>query len=89
MYRYYTKQRRSNSSRVGYRSKKHQVLALNCRLGRPNNKGIYILVYLIDNLVKINGRKQIVLLIIGTTAKKQYKSHFIINCKAINKFIDI
>jgi len=46
------------------------VLALSHGLGRPNNGGIYILAYLIDNLIKINGRKQIVLPIIGTTAKK-------------------
>jgi hypothetical protein len=37
----------------------------------------------------MNRQKQIVLLIIKTTAKKQYKSRFIINCGAINKFIDI
>jgi hypothetical protein len=58
-------------------------------LGCPNNKEIYILAYSIDNLVKINGQKQIVLLIIKTTAKKQYKSRSIINCGAINKFINI
>ena len=53
-----------------------------------DNKGIYISAYLIDNLVKINGQKQIILPIIGTTAKKQYKSCFIINCGATNKFIN-
>ena len=58
-------------------------------MGCFNNKGIYILAYLIDDLVKINGQKQIVLLIIGTTAKKQYKSRFIIDCGATNKFVDI
>ena len=57
-------------------------------MGRPDNKKIYILAYLIDNLVKINRQKQIVLFIIGTTAKKQYKSYFMINCGAINKFIN-
>ena len=36
----------------------------------------------------MNGRKQIVLLIIKTTAKKQYKSCSMINCGAINKFIN-
>jgi len=46
------------------------------------------LTYLIDNLVKIDRQKQIVLPIIGTTTKKQYKSRSIINCKATNKFID-
>ena len=58
-------------------------------MGCFNNKGIYISAYLIDDLVKINRQKQIVLSIIGTTAKKQYKSRFIIDCKAINKFINI
>ena len=57
-------------------------------MGCPNNRGIYILAYLINNLVKINGQKQIVLLIIKTTIKKQYKSRSIIDCKAINKFIN-
>ena len=57
-------------------------------MGHPNNKGIYILAYLIDNLVKINRQKQIVLFIIKTTVKKQYKSRSIINCGAINKFIN-
>jgi len=32
--------------------------------------------------------KQIVLPIEGTTAKKQYKTHSIIDCGATNKFID-
>ena len=57
-------------------------------MGCPDNKKIYILTYLIDNLVKINRQKQIVLLIIGTTAKKQYKSHSMINYKVTNKFIN-
>jgi hypothetical protein len=57
-------------------------------LEHPDNGGIYILAYSINDLVKINRQKQIVLLIIGTTAKKQYKSHFIINCGAINEFIN-
>jgi hypothetical protein len=57
-------------------------------LEHPNNGGIYILVYLIDDLVKMNRWKQIVLPIIRTTAKKQYKSCFIIDYGAINKFID-
>ena len=70
MYHYRIRRRRSNNSRVKYRNKKRQVLALSYRLGRPNNKGIYILAYLIDDLVKINRRKQIVLPIIGITAKK-------------------
>ena len=34
--------------------KKYQVPALSCGLGYFNNKGIYILIYLINNLVKIN-----------------------------------
>jgi hypothetical protein len=46
------------------------------------------LAYLINNSVKINRWKQIVLPIIGTTAKKQYKSHFIIDCRAINEFVN-
>ena len=33
-------------------------------------------------------RKQIVLPIIGTTAKKQYKDRSIINYRATNKFVD-
>ena len=70
MYCYRTRQRRSNSSRVGYGSGKYQVPALSCGLGCFDNKGIYILAYLIDNLVKINRQKQIVLFIIETTAKK-------------------
>ena len=49
---------------------------------------LYILACLINDLVKINKQKQIILLIIRTTAKKQYKSYFIINCRAINKFIN-
>ena len=36
----------------------------------------------------MNGQKQIVLPIIGTTAKKQYKSRSIINYGATNKFIN-
>ena len=70
MYCYYTRQRRSNSSRVRYGSGKHQVPVLSHGLGCLNNKGIYISAYLMDNLVKINGWKQIVLLIIETTTKK-------------------
>jgi len=46
------------------------------------------LAYLIDNLVKMDGQKQIVLPITGTTAKKQYKDHSIIDCTATNKFVD-
>jgi len=88
MRRYCIRQGRSNSSRIGNRSGKYQVPALSRGLGRPNNKGIYILAYLIDNLVKINGRKQIVLPIVETTAKKQYKSRSIINYRVTNKFID-
>ena len=88
MCRYYIRQRYSNSSKVKYKSGKHQVPALSYGLGCLNNKGIYILVYLINNSVKINGWKQIVLLIIRTTIKKQYKSRSMINCEAINKFIN-
>jgi len=36
----------------------------------------------------MDGRKQIVLPIIGTTAKKQYKDRSIIDYKATNKFIN-
>ena len=36
----------------------------------------------------MDGQKQIVLPIIGTTAKKQYKDYSIINYKATNKFIN-
>ena len=57
-------------------------------MGCPDNRGIYISACLIDNLVKINRQKQIVLSIIGTTAKKQYKNRFMIDCGAIDKFID-
>jgi len=70
MRRYYTRRGRSNGNRIGNRSGKCQVLALSYGLGRPNNGGIYISACLIDNLVKINGRKQIVLPIVETTAKK-------------------
>ena len=47
-----------------------------------------MLAYLIDNLVKINRQKQIVLFIIGTIIKKQYKSCSMIDCGTINKFIN-
>ena len=57
-------------------------------MGCPDNRGIYISACLIDDLVKINGQKQIVLFIIKTTAKKQYKSRSMIDCGAINKFIN-
>ena len=50
------------------------MLALSRRLGCLNNKGIYILAYLIDNLVKINRQKQIVLFIIGITIKNNIKA---------------
>ena len=36
----------------------------------------------------MNKQKQIVLSIIGTTTKKQYKSRSMIDCKATNKFIN-
>ena len=36
----------------------------------------------------MNGQKQIVLPIIGTTAKKQYKSRSMIDCGATDKFVD-